>query len=360
MKLKALLSYSLIAVSLFTVKSHAQKNQPIDFKPNNLLVVRVGDGNSGLSDKATSVFLDEYTTTGTLVQSIPMPVSAKGANAAFVLSGNNQSQGYSSLSGNGQFVTLLGYDSAPGTDATALKAANTPKVVALVSKKGIDTRTAEAIDIVDTRTAVTTNGKDIWFIGQKEGVRYIYAGASKSERISPTIPSAGRILNIYDNQLYVSSSNNSGYITKVGNGTPLSSTRVSPIVPYVPDLNFLVHGYVFFDTDPSIPGVDLLYVNGDQGVGYLRKYVNDGGRWKEVGTPATGATFKNAALTGTIENGKVVLYASNNSKITKITDHAAPSDKLDVKTEVLVSATSNTAFRGLTFTPDTKPVLVKK
>ncbi|MFD1631620.1 hypothetical protein [Pseudopedobacter beijingensis] len=360
MKLKTILSGSLVAVSLFISKSYAQKSQPIDFKPNNLLVVRVGDGSSGLNDKAAPVFLDEYTPTGSLVQSTSMPIAGKGANAAFVLSGNNQSQGYSSLSANGQFVTLIGYDAAPGTDATALKSASTPKVIALVSKKGIDTRTAEAIDIIDTRTAVTTNGKDIWFAGQKEGIRYIYAGSSKSERISPPSPNAGRILNIYDNQLYVSTSNPSGYITKVGNGTPISSTRVSPIVPYVPDLNFLVHGYVFFDTDPSVPGLDLLYVNGDQGTGYLRKYVNDGSRWTEVGAPATGAAFKNAALTGTIEDGKVVLYASNNSKITKITDNAAANNKLDVKTEVLVSAPANTAFRGLTFTPDSKPVLVKK
>lgn len=360
MKLKTILSGSLMAVSFFTAESYAQKSQPIDFKSNNLLVVRVGDGNSGLSDKAASVFLDEYTTTGSLVQSVPFPVSGKGAYAAFVLSGNNQSQGYSSLSANGQFVTLMGYDATPGIDAATLKAANTPKVIALVSKKGIDTRTAEAIDIIDTRTAVTSNGKDIWFAGQKDGIRYIYAGSSKSERISPPSPNAGRILNIYDNQLYVSTSNPSGYITKVGNGTPTSTTRVSPVVPHVPDVNFLVHGFVFFDADPSVPGVDLLYVNGDQGTGYLRKYVSDGSRWAEVGAPATGTTFKNAALTGTIEDGKVVLYASNNSKIIKITDSAAPGDKLDVKTEMLVSAAANTAFRGLTFTPDSKPVLVKK
>ncbi len=35
------------------------ESQPIDFETNNLLVVRVGDGNSNLSDKAASVFMDE-------------------------------------------------------------------------------------------------------------------------------------------------------------------------------------------------------------------------------------------------------------------------------------------------------------
>ncbi|MFD2163052.1 hypothetical protein ACFSJU_11665 [Paradesertivirga mongoliensis] len=47
------------------------------------------------------------------------------------------------------------YDATPGIDAATLKAANTPKVIALVSKKGIDTRTAGTIDIRDARiTAV--------------------------------------------------------------------------------------------------------------------------------------------------------------------------------------------------------------
>lgn len=360
MKLKSILSAVLLLPLLLSNISYAQKAQSISFSPNNLLVVRVGDGKSGLNADAAPVFLDEYTTTGSLVQSIPMPVSGRGSHGAFVLSGDNPSQGYSSFSANGQFVTLIGYDASPKTAASILKSISTPKVIALVSKKGIDTRTSESNNIVDSRTAVTTNGKDIWFAGQKEGIRYIYAGTNKSERIGPANPNAGRILNIYDNQLYISTSNTSGYITKVGTGTPTSSTRVSPVIPHVPDLNFLVHGYVFFDADPSVPGVDLLYVNGDQGIGYLRKYIYDGGRWTEVGVAATGATFKNAALTGTIKDGKVVLYASSNSKITKITDNAAFNDKLDVKTEVLVSAAENTAFRGLTFTPDSKPILVKR
>lgn len=360
MDLKSILAGSILMVSLFTGESYAQKSQNLNFTSNNLLVVRVGDGKACLNADAAPVFLDEYTTSGNFIQSVPMPVSRKRAHAAFVLAGNNQSQGYSSLSANGQFVTLIGYDAAPGAGAALLKAANTQKVIAFVSKKGIDTKTSEAIDIIDTRTAVTTNGKDIWFAGQKEGIRYIHRGSSKSDRVSPPSPNSGRILNIYDNQLYVSTSNPSGYITKIGKGTPISPTKVSPVVPYVPDMNFLVHGYVFFDAVLSIPGVDLLYVNGDQGKGYLRKYVNDGSRWAEVGTPATGAIFKNAALIGTIEGGKVVLYASNDSKITKITDIAAPNDKLDVKTEVLFSAAANTVFRGLTFTPDSNPVLVKK
>lgn len=341
-------------------KLEAQKVQQKDFTPGNLLVVRVGDGQSGLTDKATAVFLDEYTKSGTLVQTVPMPTSGKGAHAPFVVSGNNASHAFSSLSGNGQLVTLMGYDAAPGTDAAIIKAASTPKVIAVVSKKGIETKIAEAVDIIDPRSAVTSNGKDFWFIGQKGGVRYIHAKSGTSTRITPDNPHAGRILNIYDGQLYVSTANSSGYLTKVGNGTPVMPTKVSPVVPYVPDIHFLVHGYVFFDVDPSVPGADLLYAVCDQGPGYLRKYVNDGARWMEAGPAASGPAFKNGALTGYLENGKVVLYTASTGKIIRITDNAGGPDKLDVKTEVVVTAASNTAFRGLTFTPESRPEMSKK
>jgi hypothetical protein len=43
------------------------------FTDGNLIVVRFGDGVSALSTGATTVFLDEYTTTGLFVQTLPMP-----------------------------------------------------------------------------------------------------------------------------------------------------------------------------------------------------------------------------------------------------------------------------------------------
>lgn len=44
------------------------------FTPNNIVVLRIGDGSAVLSNAGTMVFLDEYTPAGTLVQSIQLPV----------------------------------------------------------------------------------------------------------------------------------------------------------------------------------------------------------------------------------------------------------------------------------------------
>ena len=46
------------------------------FTPGNLVVARVGPGAAALNNASTAVFLDEYTTAGTLVQSIALPPAA--------------------------------------------------------------------------------------------------------------------------------------------------------------------------------------------------------------------------------------------------------------------------------------------
>src|SRR5262245_35223006 len=50
--------------------------------PGDLVIYRVGDGSAALGTTATAVFLDEYTTAGSLVQSIAMPTSGAGMFSA--------------------------------------------------------------------------------------------------------------------------------------------------------------------------------------------------------------------------------------------------------------------------------------
>ena len=63
-----------IAALLLTVNANAYS--PI--APGDLVVYRVGDGSAALSSTTSVVFLDEYTQSGTLVQSIAMPTVSSG------------------------------------------------------------------------------------------------------------------------------------------------------------------------------------------------------------------------------------------------------------------------------------------
>ena len=84
---------SIASLSLLAAAAIAQS--PFTF--GNVLVVRVGDGLAALTNASTAVFLDEYSPTGTLVQSIPLPTAATGANQPFTCSGTSTSEGFLGL-----------------------------------------------------------------------------------------------------------------------------------------------------------------------------------------------------------------------------------------------------------------------
>ena len=88
--------------------------------PGNVVVYRVGDGSGTLGNASTAVFLDEYSTTGALVQSFPLPSGGPGALTA---SGSASSEGLLTVSPDGKYVALTGYNIAAGTGNASLPAA---------------------------------------------------------------------------------------------------------------------------------------------------------------------------------------------------------------------------------------------
>src|SRR5262245_40428571 len=63
------------------------------FTPGNLVIYRVGDGSTSLTNTGNPVFLDEYTTAGTLVQSIVLPTVPSGSNRRLIASGTAITEG---------------------------------------------------------------------------------------------------------------------------------------------------------------------------------------------------------------------------------------------------------------------------
>src|ERR1035438_10543047 len=64
------------------------------FTGGNLVVYRIGDGSTTLTSVATAAFLDEYTTSGTYVQTINLPTTvASSGNRAMTASGSATSEG---------------------------------------------------------------------------------------------------------------------------------------------------------------------------------------------------------------------------------------------------------------------------
>ena len=79
--------------------------QAAPFGHGHVTVLRVVSDSGVLTNVTTPVFLDEYATNGTLVQTIPLP--SLGSNA-FVLSGNAVADGAMTRTANGRWLCLAG------------------------------------------------------------------------------------------------------------------------------------------------------------------------------------------------------------------------------------------------------------
>ncbi len=114
------------------------------FTPGNLVAVQRGDGNINLGSSGYLVFLDEYTTSGTLVQRIALPNLDAGTTHALLLSGQNGGEGLLNRSANGQYLTIGGYDVPVGhTFLTSTFPYQYDRTVALVDGTGnVNTTTA--------------------------------------------------------------------------------------------------------------------------------------------------------------------------------------------------------------------------
>src|SRR5690349_24931066 len=111
-KLRRLLAGAVVGSLVITGLGVLPAAQAAGFTPGDIVVVRLGDGATALSGTAAPVFLDEYTPSGTLVQTIPLPTSAAGANKRLTMSGSATTEGALALSDDGIYHTLAGYGAA--------------------------------------------------------------------------------------------------------------------------------------------------------------------------------------------------------------------------------------------------------
>ena len=177
------------------------------------------------------------------------------------------------------------------------------------------------------------------------------------------------MIGIFGHELYQSTG--SGTLPSVGllagdplvNGLPTAST----FLPNIPRQGGIPvtsrYGFVFLDLDPTVSGDDTLYCVDDSGTsGGIWKYAKDStGTWNSKGSiTALGRVIK--GLTAKVDGTQVQLFmTANGNTLHSYTDTNAVSSALTgtVSTtgtdysplSTLVTAASNTAFRGVTFVP---------
>ncbi len=332
------------------------------FTPGNLVVYRVGTGTGSLVNTGNPVFLDEYTTGGTLVQSIALPTAAAGAQRACFASGTATSEGALSRSVDGNYLIATCYAATAATSLSATTGAAVNRVVLRAAGDGsVDTSTALAdfADANNPRGATSTNGTDIWVVGGAGGIRYTTLGASSSTQLSTTVTNL-RTSSIFGGQLYVSTSSGTAVrVGAVGTGTPLTSGQTITNLPGFPTAGS-PYAFVLLDLDAGVAGVDTLYVADDGANVGIQKYSLVGGAWTLNGNVAAATAVR--GLTASVSGGIVSLFgttggsgAVGGGSIYAGTDatgyNAAPVTAITS----IATASANTAFRGIAFAPGAPP-----
>jgi len=325
-------------------------NLAAQITPGNLVVTRVGDGTTTLSNASTAVFLDEFTPTGVLVQTIAMPTSASGGNLPIANSGSATSEGAISQSVDGNYLITVGYGSAPGIPSiVGTLATAVPRVVARIGLDGVvDTSTAltDAYSGNNIRSAASLDGVLFWTAGTATapngpGVRFTTLGSSTSTQISSTLLNT-RVVGIADGQLYCSSASGAFQgVSSVDTGLPTVGGGTITLLNGFPTSSG-PDSYGFFFADAT-----TLYVADarNTAAGGIQKWTLNAGSWTLAYTLNPAINIGCRGLSGVVGNGIVTLFATTtNNLLVSVTDNGAGS-----AFATLGVAPFNTAFRGVQF-----------
>ena len=336
----------------------------------NLVVERIGNGTTTLSNAAFQVAAVEYARTGgAAVQTIELPSSLPNPVTD---SGSATSNGYLNVY-NG-LVGIPGYNSVAGTAGVA--ALNTKVGTVIGSDGNLASRTlfptSGTIPFAGNnfRSMIPTGSNTFYATGTGSGTSggVWYANGSAFTQISTTVTNA-RNVEIYNNQLYFSTGSGTPGIYSVGSGLPTATGQTST-AQISTGTGSNPYGFVLFDTDGN-GAIDRAYIADERtsAGGGLQKWTFNGTSWTSSwsllvnGTNQLSATAGSGfaglrGLSGSFSNGVATLYATTseatNNRMISIVD----SGSTPTSATAIASAGANYVFRGLDLVPDNTPPLV--
>ena len=358
--------FSLASASVASILPLAASAAP--FTAGNLLVERIGNGSTTLSSSAAQVNVLEVTTAGALAQTLSTQFQNSNLQSD---SGSATSNGYLGT-GGGQYLAVSGHNAAVGTASVASQNnkvaqiidATTGNVVTRVTfPTGGPSGSPPSPYSGDNFRSIIPTGSNTFYTGGHSSGSPVtggvwYYNGSAFTQLSTTAPTNLRNVEIYNNQLYFSSSSGAAGIYTMGTGLPTTGGQTPTLVPGMTAPS--PYGFVMFDTDANNI-LDLAYVASDQGTtgGGLKKYTFDGTTWTNQwsllnnpngslsGTTATGFVGIRG-LAGSFSGGVATLFATTtettNNRLISITDTLSSTPTTFT---ALQSAGTNYVFRGV-------------
>lgn len=353
------------------------------FVPGNLAVYRYGNGTAAMANSQTvPVFIDEYTPAGVLVKTRAIPVADNAGNFKLTglgknATGNYVDEGISTLSQDGKYLTIFGYNQSVGG---AVPTTGNGLVVGVIAADGSYNSTTTLSNNATTglgspRSAVI-DGTNIWANGSQNGIQYTTLGATSSTRVSTgqetskslTIGRTWASNALQPSRLYIASATASKelpYATPL----PTTSTTFTTSVNFTTDINANQVAIV------TVSNRTLIYVADDASNSIRRYFLNYGGTGLGAypGELSDASTSNIKSLTTKTRvvgpNTLVDVYATTwghdgtgteTSKLITFTDsylttnatNDLPNTILASTTTTLATAPANTLFKSVTFVPE--------
>ncbi|QEK51718.1 hypothetical protein FYC62_08630 [Pedobacter aquae] len=341
------------------------------FTSGNLVVYRYGNGATYTNGELVPVFLDEYNTSGNLVKTRAVPTVTNGVNKGLTgllklaATGKYQEEGASTLSQDGKYITIFGYNAAVGS--TAPNAADGLVVGVIAADGSLNTTTTLSSDpttgLGAPRSAVI-DGTNIWANGFTNGVQYTTLGSTSSTRISVN-QNAPRTLSIINNSLIAPI----GTFSTLAYASPLPTTSTTFITRAGLGSGVTINQVIEFQL-----GTRRLMYAVDDATGTIRRYYTNSTNtdWISFGTNISSSpnTDLVKSITGVLNvvgaNTEITLYlttwgndgtGTGSSRLITFKDTyltptgapAAPTATTAVTT--LATAPAGTVFRSVTMAP---------
>ena len=354
----------LLAITLLemTVVTTAWTGMAAPFTPGNLAALRVSDGTAPLTSGGTALFLDEYTTNGTLVQSVAIP--STGTNA-LVVDGTAVADAALTRTPNRRWLCFGGYNTnagfayPPGSPSSLV-----PRAIGILDAAGafqIAAANTLFYNSNNIRAAVSDGINNFWAVGSISGTNVggiNYYGFDGPSNLVYSINA--RVLNLINGELYFSTAS----VTPSGiykfAGTPESSATPALLID---------ESFSFYPVSPYgfafNPAGTLAYVADDRtnGTGGVFAFENSGGTWSvlyllDTGIPNAGA--RGLAVDWSGPNPIIYASTSENSAYGNPGNHLIRivdsyyEDGGQVTT--LATAPGSSSFRGVTFVPEAYPL----
>ena len=344
--------YTITIISLGVSGAFVHAQITSGFQPGNLSVLRVGSTSTTLASSGDPVFLDEYSTNGSPLNSVAIPTT--GSNALVI--GSASSEGAISRSANGNYIVMVGYNTnlTYGSGLPSSSATNVPRGIATIDFNGnytFITNSRTAFNSNNIRSGVSDGSNNFWAVGAVSGT--VYMGLASSPATVQSVYSNNEVANIFNGNLCFSEQQTKPYGVYSFAGLPVTTNTNATIV-FATGSGSSPYGFAIS------PDGTYAYVADDSKIssgGGIQKYTNNGA-WGLAYTFGTGTGSTVGARGLVVQFGQPpVIYATtaetSTNRLIAITDTNSSA-----MATVLAMAATNEVFRGVQFTPQGNPPVV--